>query len=491
MLNNMKKIQKKLLFNIKYENLFIIFVFFYGIIIILLGKKYLNLNVLKLMIPIEIILILYSVSFCSRITQIKTILALSFIGIDYALMLTPLIFIPLTLVSYRKHSLLKSGKTQLLALFFVIYGGILYIVNIFTEFSPLSYIFWIFTFASGIILFIYYSQFKYNISQVEDIFKFFYKLLCIELILIALQMLILNKFKPGDWATGSFGNAHYVGFHLTIMLFFLFSLFFLCKSSSTIFFKFKRSLLILLILIFVLLTDSKIIYVCFFLGFILFLLIIISLKSIKLNIIPINQNKIYFLLIIFVIMLLFIPNFFSYYYKFTKNKSLDFNHILKTYKYEHKAIFYRRIFSHFPKTYGYLRWIIGTGPGTLGSRASNSLAYDTLYKKRKRLPSFIPPHTSKWSKKYLVDLWQKEYAEGIWEKSSILAMPFCGVCSIKGELGFIGLIIFLLLYISIIWNLIKKINFNYAINNNILSWLITFSICWTTIILLIIFDNFQ
>ena len=104
--------------------------------------------------------------------------------------------------------------------------------------------------------------------------------------------------------------------------------------------------------------------------------------------------------------------------------------------YNHKAVFLRRALGDIPNVYG--TWLTGTGPGTVGTRAANSRAYDTLYKPQgARVPSWIRAYTSGPAREYFVDLYQSSFVE-MTGKSQTLASPFSSVISIFVELGLVG-----------------------------------------------------
>ena len=108
--------------------------------------------------------------------------------------------------------------------------------------------------------------------------------------------------------------------------------------------------------------------------------------------------------------------------------------------FNHKFVFLKRAFLDIPESFN--TWLTGTGPGTVGSRAANSRAYDSLYKLQgSRLPSFVPPFTSAPAREYFVDLYQKDFATRWW-MSVTLAAPFSSLISMYVELGLLGVGLF-------------------------------------------------
>lgn len=88
--------------------------------------------------------------------------------------------------------------------------------------------------------------------------------------------------------------------------------------------------------------------------------------------------------------------------------------------------------------------IIGVGVGRYGSKAANSLAYDTMYKNENaiKLPKVIKPRTNE-KYKYVASMSTKEFYEQIKWTSGILSYPQSSVITIKGELGYSGLFVVL------------------------------------------------
>ena len=155
-----------------------------------------------------------------------------------------------------------------------------------------------------------------------------------------------------------------------------------------------------------------------------------------------------------------------------------------------KAVLYQRTYKQWYKD-DKLSWFFGAGPGRFNGRASNMLAYDVLYKEKGqfKLPKKIPPYSSYWVKKYMGDLWTKESAEAIQWSSANLSFPFAGLIAIKGEMGVIGLILFILFVIANTYALNKKLQTIPELN--IQRWIIVLSIFWTSLPLLMIIDNIQ
>jgi hypothetical protein len=111
-------------------------------------------------------------------------------------------------------------------------------------------------------------------------------------------------------------------------------------------------------------------------------------------------------------------------------------------KYNAKFLYYKSALD--TDTRSLFQYVIGTGPGTNGSRAGNALAYDVLYKKSNTfsLPTSIPAHSNAFTRDYLSKLYVQEYAEASAERSAVLGNPFNSFCAMFVEFGVLGLMLF-------------------------------------------------
>ncbi|HHZ64464.1 MAG TPA: hypothetical protein EYN51_03035 [Flavobacteriales bacterium] len=107
-----------------------------------------------------------------------------------------------------------------------------------------------------------------------------------------------------------------------------------------------------------------------------------------------------------------------------------------------------------------IQYLIGTGPGTCGSRAANARAYDVLYKGRDafKLPAFIPAFSSRHTVNMLGDLYTQGYAESTFERSALLGNPFNSIAAFFVELGVIGFAFLLSLFVFVIAQCIHVFN---------------------------------
>ena len=104
--------------------------------------------------------------------------------------------------------------------------------------------------------------------------------------------------------------------------------------------------------------------------------------------------------------------------------------------------------------------VIGVGVGRYGSKAANSLAYDTMYKDESaiKLPKFIKARTNE-KYKYVASMSTKDFYDQIKWTSGILSYPQSSIITIKGELGYAGLIVLLIFATINIMYLKKNILF--------------------------------
>jgi hypothetical protein len=109
-----------------------------------------------------------------------------------------------------------------------------------------------------------------------------------------------------------------------------------------------------------------------------------------------------------------------------------------------------------------------------------------MYKESQKIPSFIPPVSSPWTRKHLGDLMTSELAEMITFHSTFLAAPVSGIVALKAELGWPGLILFCLFTFSMAISLLPSFS-----TSNFIEARQTIAIFWIVFPLLMLFDNYQ
>jgi len=483
------KISKKLLFNLG----LLAIVFIYGLSITFFPQFKDKINgVYMVVIPLLILLAVFKLS---AINQIKVLLACSMIGIDYPLMLIPAIIYPFLILIRKYH---KFKTPALLALFFLLYACLLYFVVLVDSFNLLSFPFWLMSFGSGLLLFIYYAQFNFTKKDLLNIFNFFIKLTIVQFILVVLQLLRYRDFTPGDWGIGSLNDANKVGFYLLILLVYflgpLWTKFLPYRNRSLSFRRVIKCILWIIILFpFIVLCAAKTLYGILFISIIIFFFGL-SIWSIFRNRLVINKDYKALIVggLISIVFLALFPVIFNFYGSYLSRPEFTLRSTIEQYtNYEEsnqKYQLYKRVFKDFYINEGILIYSLGTGPGTFDSRASNSRAYDILYKKEDVLvPKLLLPYSSIYTKKYLADLYTRDIYMTQKYRSSLLSIPFAGIASLKAELGVIGLIFFLLICWSSIYLLSKYLIFNKR--EPLIGFIL--SVWWIFLPFAMVFDNFQ
>lgn len=467
--------------------LFVLFVF--GIYSSLVYSDKIEPSLNNMFMLFQLICIVFAVYFKNKNFQLRAILAMSFIGLDYVLMILPFILLPKIIFGNKKTNFKILKSPNFVAMALLLYSFLLIIPSSIADFSLSSNLFWVLTFGNGFIVYLYYSKFKYDQSEIISIIRFFEKLIFIQLVLLPFQGIINLDFQPGDWARGTFQDAHKTGFYILLLFISLFTMPLFAKEIPLKrLFRFKNMIYIFFLIYVLLLTDAKIIYLCFFFaiclffGFMLFGKLRGKIKSVSLS-------KVTVLAIISLGMISIVPSMVEAYNKTVFNRSHSIVQYMEEQgKVSYKMLFYKRVFVNMLEDNA-LAWVFGVGPGKLGSRASNTLAYDVLYKEDQKIPAFIKPHSSPWVVKYMSDLWSEDIALKMRFTSSTLVSPFAGIASIKGELGIIGLLMFLILSFLFSHQLIIKANM--IGSSHIRSWAFTLAIFWMAIPVLSIFDNFM
>jgi len=483
------KVSKKLLFNLG----LLAVVFFYGLAATFFPQFSGTINNLyMILIPFLIILAVFKLS---TINQIKVLLSCSMIGIDYPLMLVPAILYPF-LILRRKYYKFKTPA--LLALIFLLYAFLIYFVVLLTTFNLLSFPFWLMSFGSGVLLFIYYAQFDFTKKDLLNTFNFFIKLIIVQLLLVVLQLLRYRNFTPGDWGIGALNDANKVGFYLLILLVYFLSplwIKFLPYGNRSLSFNkvIKCGLWTIILFPFIVLCAAKTLYGILFISIIIFF-IGLSVWVVFRNRLVINRGYRTLIIggLISIVFLALFPMIFNFYGSYLERSKFTLKGTIERYiNYEdsnQKYQLYKRVFKDFYVNEGILIYSFGTGPGTFNSRASNSRAYDTLYKKEAVLvPKLLPPYSSIYTKEYLADLYTEDIYMTQKYRSSLLSIPFAGIASLKAELGIIGLVLFLLICWSSIYLLSKYLIFNKI--EPLIGFIL--SVWWIFLPFAMVLDNFQ
>jgi hypothetical protein len=443
-----------------------------------------------------LILAFIAIYFTGKTTQINVLLGLSFLGSEIFLFALPLVFLP-KFVSFFFIKNVRLKKLQLIVGAFLVYAVAMILVTSFNDFAFFNFLLWFLIFGAYLFFFIYYARFEYTPSDATIIFDFFYKLIILQLVVVFLQFPIHRDLHPGDSWTGTSGNSIVVGFFLFLLIIYKVVPRIVKPDKSDKLFTKKNLQLFILISVVLYLNDSKMIILSFVIAVVLYILNVLLLRF--LTHFRIGQ---FFKVAVAVVFLLIaykgIVIMANVYGKIKYSASGGISTVLQQYFSQRlsetgtnaKFILYKRIYSDcFDDSP--LVWFFGVGPGKFGSKASNIMAYDILYKDESqiRLPSFIPPYSNYWTRKYMSDLWTKEIALTSRFRSATLSFPFAGLITIKGEFGFIGLLLFIaVVYCFSYYLLVKALS---AENPTFTKWGISLSIFWFALPIHMIFDNFQ
>ncbi|MEZ7892946.1 MAG: hypothetical protein QMC67_14485 [Candidatus Wallbacteria bacterium] len=281
---------------------------------------------------------------------------------------------------------------------------------------------------------------------------------------------------------GSLHDANKVTFYLIILLVFKIFEYFITDKLNI-----KKIIFLFLCSIMIIFCDGKSVILSFLIGLVFYSLIMLKSNIFK------NKLLIKILIVMFVFMIINLDFFVNNYFEFFYGTSMSIKSFIENFSslenFSNKYLFYNRIFLDMFNE-NKLIWIFGTGPGTLGSRASNFLSYDTIYTQSKNIVEiFILPKTSYWVKIYLADLWTEDIVNNVKWHSAVLTYPFSGINSLKAEIGLVGIVF----YIGIIFLIIQKLFNNFFFEKELLikKIILTLTLVFITIPILLLFDNYQ
>lgn len=367
-----------------------------------------------------------------------------------------------------RQALPSTGVTHFIAFIFAL-ALALFIYNFITERLIINYVLWLSTFFSAFAIFLYGQDIKSKIP-LSDILKFLGHCLLIQFLAVFIQALANGNLNPGDWAAGTLGDAHKLGLLLLLAL-----IYFFLRTLQTA----SVTSLILLIAstFFMFTTDSKAILLSAVISLPIYMLVLSAYRQ--------NTGKFFLLpnpivvtgiiLAIYTLLLLIVG---------IKSKLTEFEIYIIDELVNSKYIFFNRVWIDIWHD-SPLNWLLGTGPGTLGSRASNILSGDLLYKSYSAFLS----STSEWSYAYMRGLWTEELATNIGNYSAILSYPFSGLSSIKAELGILGLALYIITTLKVSSGLAKQVNFKRSSTTDTFSF--TLSIGLHIYCFCLLFDNYQ
>lgn len=376
-------------------------------------------------------------------TFLKVGLGLPFLGNEYIAFAYGLSLLPFLLFLKGRMGFTVTKAQRWLGILFF-WCVLSYVVSQFTELNLGAFWFFIVTFGSSIVFFPIAVQAEKGNEQLRELGRFLAACLLWQSALITADAINFRFYdEPGDWAVGSMRQPE-IAFLFAGCLVFLIATWVLRKTSIPLefraFFSGNRRWLRVLFFLWLMLmlhwtavrtlNYGLVFALCWGLVILLFLERVRSV--LKSRLLVRGGLVLASMSVILLYRMLVVP-------------STTFGETYRIYVtdpgYNHKYIFLQRALWEIPITFQ--SWLTGTGPGTVGSRAANSRAYDTMFKARgSQLPTLIPPFTSAPAREYFVDLYDAGYATRYW-RSQTLASPFSSLISMLVELGMGGLFIFL------------------------------------------------
>lgn len=486
----------------KYRDYFLLFlVAAYGVYAPIAAELDIDFPMKFIVAGMAVVILILTTYTSSTLAQVKCLLGVAFIGIEQIMFTIPVILIPQVVVSLirKRGTVLKKWSFLSLAFFALVIVQL--IVSNAIEFSGYTILFWYLIFGFTFIFFILFSQKQYSYEDVVEIFAFLRKLILLELVVLILQSFIHRDLRPGDHWNGSFLDPDKTGFYITLLLLFYLLPPLLRRDFSIVKLTLPKTVAYVAVLtLFVILCDSKIksfltIASVFSLS-ILCLIIFLVRKSFS-----ISRTKALTLFGVIILSTTIIAATINAYLRYISESQLTVRSVigqyttnpppgLVAYGVNGKYLLYERVYRDLLRE-DPLKWVWGEGPGKFNSRTSNMLAYDVLYKDpdQFKLPAYIPPYSSPMVKKYMAGMWTREKAEFITFISANLSFPFAGWITVKGEMGIIGVIGYLLLTVGIAYYLVRSMD---GIDDSRLkNWALVLAVFWLSLPLQMLVDNIQ
>ena len=413
-------------------------------------------------------LLLIAKAFYSRkchTKSLKEIITALFMGAEVALFLISIVYLTSS-IAFRSKTFFLKRNAALLVL--TIYSFCVFILSSIHEFLPLNYALWLMIFLGGFTIYLYAQENHQQETSFNNLKFFLFALIAIQFLFLLIQGALVGSYSPGDWALGTFMDAHKLGF---VLMFFAIYLSFDFKESPSI----QFALLIPVSLIFLYVCDAKAVLLSGILS--AALLIILSATNFSIGRRLINRTAAIYSLIILIIFTFIIASFNSY-----EKVWEDF---LDIYAY---GTFTSSKYQMYGKVWGQMlhdspfNWAVGVGPGEMASKASNMLSGDVLWKREGGLASLLPSFSSSWTKTYMLGLFDHDVAAMIPHVSAVLAYPFAGFISIKAELGLIGLILYSYVFYRVLTNSLTN-------KNTVLDKTLIFM--GVTLYISLLFDNYH
>lgn len=378
----------------------------------------------------------------SPISRLLSIILTIFTPFEYLAYIIPFLYIPRVLLSRHNSRLSKSIKIFLLLLFcwVLIDWGISQV----RELNLLSLVLFFITFLSPFVVMAGISMERISWREIEFLLHTFIGFSFIQLIPVLVGQIFRKDWFPGDLNLGSLRSTNEMALIMIVAL--LVILFDRSRRISNIT-SWRKGVLIPSIVCAYLLFESETKHLLISLiiaGFLYISVRIIASKKLPIKIKILFSGSLVFGSLFMAFIIPYVGNLYIKYVAKDENRTLQ-DYLAAYTDPNHKLVFAQRILSRdYP-------WFIGSGPGTISSKASNSRASDTMYKEQgSRLFNLVEPFTSKLAKEYYVDLYDEEWAVQAQWRSATLTNPFSSHLAIIAELGIIGWWLVTSLYLSMV-----------------------------------------
>ncbi len=351
---------------------------------------------------------------------------------DNLIFLGALLFFLRSILSGKLY--IKNNATGYLFIFFlslVLSSTVISYLTI--EFRPLQTIFWTVTFLIPITLCV--AHFKHMFNGLA-IAKYGTMLISIQILPVIAAIPLYIKVGSPDVFGGTWLDADIAGFWGTALAVASFLLFFLGKNTQQG--KTKVMSMMAVGTVLSILASGKIYSV-----FIIFLGLFFFLKYFRLiqGLLNAKVKPFIFLLVGSIGTIVVITTLI------TQAGGIQ-NWLKYQYEHSHKTIFLDRVFNQMA-IYNYSN-LFGVGPGMLGSRSANAVSANILHKEEMALPKLFQGAPQP-EAEILRGLYDKEFQDKIRYMSANLVIPFSGIGAMKGEMGWLGLISVILLFLLLFW----------------------------------------
>ncbi len=418
----------------------------------------------------------------------KGILFIAFIGNDYYFFIYGLI---LLIYVFLMAKSIRITKINLFIGLFIFYAVCISVLNLISEFLFLNFLLSLILYSSFLLIPFIFSKNKTTQQDVLGVINFLESIIHLQILLIIVQSVFDFSFTHGDWGRGSLDSTDKSGFFIFLYLLVNSIVTALVNKKGLYKVVFKKPLFIVFMCFLIVLLDAKLIYLSMLAGLIVLLvLIILFLNNFSKHL---NLSSLLLFAVSIGILVLMLPSIAKFYNSkiLKEDQSIDEN-IVKYFndpEYSQKYTLYDRTFSEMSKDYPIFSFF-GVGMGKFGGKVSNAFAKDVLYKDPDNtILTYLPTVSSQWVKKYYNGLYTKEVYDTIKWRSANFSFPFAGLITIKVELGFVGLFLFLAMLFHMAMILLQKY---FQINDmHLKKWVMGIAIGFLTIPIFMLFDNYQ